>query len=245
MAKKSQKEATLPILQKCPTGIQGLDEITGGGLPKGLERRDTLRHITFGERRVQVAAMDGELRHVVAGKFPGWFRIDVLAVAVVEAVFACGNRDLGQRLFQAERAQFARGVRQDIDADTDRLEFRRGLEHTAGDAGAGDQLEPLPRPLDRGHDADIGRAGGQPVGALGGHGEAKVYQVALRTVLEMVTGEKVENLFDHAEVVPVRELDGRTIGRGTRGPITEKLQALYFDVVHGRSHQHLEWLTPV
>ena len=48
-----------------------------------------------------------------------------------------------------------------------------------------------------------------------------------------------------AEVVPVRELDGRMIGRGTRGPVTEKLQALYFDVVHGRSHQHLEWLTPV
>jgi len=48
-----------------------------------------------------------------------------------------------------------------------------------------------------------------------------------------------------AEVVPIRELDGRMIGRGTRGPVTEKLQALYFDVVHGRSHQHIEWLTPV
>jgi branched-chain amino acid aminotransferase len=48
-----------------------------------------------------------------------------------------------------------------------------------------------------------------------------------------------------AEVVPVRELDGRMIGRGTRGPITEKLQTLYFDVVHGRSHLHMDWLTPV
>jgi branched-chain amino acid aminotransferase len=48
-----------------------------------------------------------------------------------------------------------------------------------------------------------------------------------------------------AEVTPVRELDGRAIGAGKRGPITEKLQALYFDVVHGRSHQHAEWLTPV
>jgi branched-chain amino acid aminotransferase len=48
-----------------------------------------------------------------------------------------------------------------------------------------------------------------------------------------------------AEVTPIRELDGRAIGKGTRGPVTEKLQTLYFDVVHGRSHQHLEWLTPV
>ena len=48
-----------------------------------------------------------------------------------------------------------------------------------------------------------------------------------------------------AEVVPIRELDGRAIGAGRRGPVTEKLQTLYFDVVHGRSHQHLEWLMPV
>jgi branched-chain amino acid aminotransferase len=48
-----------------------------------------------------------------------------------------------------------------------------------------------------------------------------------------------------AEVTPIRELDGRKIGSGTRGPITEKLQALYFDIVHGRHHMHTEWLTPV
>ncbi len=35
MARKSVKEAALAILQKCPTGIQGLDETTGDGLPKG------------------------------------------------------------------------------------------------------------------------------------------------------------------------------------------------------------------
>ena len=46
-----------------------------------------------------------------------------------------------------------------------------------------------------------------------------------------------------AEVTPIRELDGRKIGSGTRGPITEKLQAKYFDVVHGRSPVHEEWLT--
>ena len=48
-----------------------------------------------------------------------------------------------------------------------------------------------------------------------------------------------------AEVTPIREVDGRSIGTGTRGPITERLQSLYFDVVHGRSEAHLEWLTLV
>ena len=46
-----------------------------------------------------------------------------------------------------------------------------------------------------------------------------------------------------AEVTPIRELDGRTIGEGGRGPITERLQSTYFDVVHGRSEAHKHWLT--
>jgi len=48
-----------------------------------------------------------------------------------------------------------------------------------------------------------------------------------------------------AEVTPIRELDGRSIGTGSRGPITEKLQKKYFDVVHGKSDKHLEWLSLV
>ena len=48
-----------------------------------------------------------------------------------------------------------------------------------------------------------------------------------------------------AEVTPIREVDNRTIGCGSRGPITEKLQTLYFDVVHGRHHMHPEWLSLV
>ena len=48
-----------------------------------------------------------------------------------------------------------------------------------------------------------------------------------------------------AEVTPIRELDNRPIGIGSRGPITEKLQSLYFDIVHGRSQAHLDWLTTV
>ena len=46
-----------------------------------------------------------------------------------------------------------------------------------------------------------------------------------------------------AEVTPIRELDGRTIGSGSRGPITEKVQKAYFDCVEGRSEQHRDWLT--
>jgi branched-chain amino acid aminotransferase len=48
-----------------------------------------------------------------------------------------------------------------------------------------------------------------------------------------------------AEVTPIRELDGRAIGHGGRGPITEKLQARFFDVVHGRREDHQDWLAPV
>lgn len=48
-----------------------------------------------------------------------------------------------------------------------------------------------------------------------------------------------------AEVTPIRELDGRKIGSGVRGPITEKLQSKYFDLVHGRVADHMDWLTPV
>jgi branched-chain amino acid aminotransferase len=46
-----------------------------------------------------------------------------------------------------------------------------------------------------------------------------------------------------AEVTPIREVDQRPIGEGTRGPITERLQSLYFDVVKGRHPKHAQWLT--
>ena len=45
-----------------------------------------------------------------------------------------------------------------------------------------------------------------------------------------------------AEVTPIRELDNRTIGAGTRGPITKQLQALYFDCVYGRNEQYKNWI---
>ncbi|MDP1734259.1 MAG: branched-chain amino acid transaminase [Sulfuritalea sp.] len=48
-----------------------------------------------------------------------------------------------------------------------------------------------------------------------------------------------------AEVTPIRELDNRTIGAGARGPITTKIQSLFFDVVNGKVPAHADWLSYV
>lgn len=48
-----------------------------------------------------------------------------------------------------------------------------------------------------------------------------------------------------AEVTPIREYDDRPVGLGTRGPITEQLQKLFFDTVQGKNDQYRHWLTPV
>lgn len=48
-----------------------------------------------------------------------------------------------------------------------------------------------------------------------------------------------------AEITPIRELDNRQIGIGSRGPVTEKLQSLFFDVVGGKSDKYRHWLTNV
>ena len=52
-----------------------------------------------------------------------------------------------------------------------------------------------------------------------------------------------------AEVTPIRELDRIALGKdhyvGTRGPITEKIQAAFFDIVNGRNPKYAHWLTLV
>ena len=48
-----------------------------------------------------------------------------------------------------------------------------------------------------------------------------------------------------AEVTPIRELDRIEIGSGSRGPITEKIQAAFFDIVNGRNPKYASWLTRV
>jgi branched-chain amino acid aminotransferase len=48
-----------------------------------------------------------------------------------------------------------------------------------------------------------------------------------------------------AEVTPIRELDDRQIGEGGRGPITEKIQSIFFDTVLGKNDKYRHWLTIV
>jgi len=48
-----------------------------------------------------------------------------------------------------------------------------------------------------------------------------------------------------AEVTPIRELDRIEIGQGSRGPVTEKIQNAFFDIVNGRNAKYGEWLTKV
>jgi len=91
--------------------------------------------------------------------------------------------------------------------------------------------------------------------ALDGITRATVMQLAadlgIKVVEKRITRDEVyiadEAFFTGtaAEVTPIRELDNRKIGSGTRGPITERLQTLYFDLVHGRSKAYPEWLTLV
>lgn len=77
------------------------------------------------------------------------------------------------------------------------------------------------------------------------------YDIGLEVVEKRITRDEIyisdEAFFtgSAAEVTPIRELDGRVIGEGGRGPVTEKLQSLYFDYVHGRREEHSEWLSYV
>ncbi|PLC53068.1 branched chain amino acid aminotransferase [Pollutimonas nitritireducens] len=48
-----------------------------------------------------------------------------------------------------------------------------------------------------------------------------------------------------AEVTPIRDIDRRVIGRGVRGPVTEKLQNAFFDLVNGKNAKYHHWLSKV
>jgi len=76
-------------------------------------------------------------------------------------------------------------------------------------------------------------------------------ELGIRAVEKRITRDEVyisdEAFFTGtaAEVTPIREVDGRMIGSGSRGPITQRLQGLYFDQVHGRRQEHGHWLSYV
>jgi branched-chain amino acid aminotransferase len=73
-------------------------------------------------------------------------------------------------------------------------------------------------------------------------------EIGLKVVEKRITRDEVyiadEAFFTGtaAEVTPIREVDNRAIGDGSRGPITQKLQSMYFDAVHGRLPDHVGWL---
>ncbi|MFN0085212.1 MAG: branched-chain amino acid transaminase [Blastocatellia bacterium] len=69
-----------------------------------------------------------------------------------------------------------------------------------------------------------------------------------------IRGIKLEELLDAdeafltgtaIEIMPIREVDGRPIGAGARGPITERIQKTFFEAASGRSPAYRHWLTPV
>jgi len=89
--------------------------------------------------------------------------------------------------------------------------------------------------------------------ALDGITRATIIQMAeesgIQVIEKLITRDEVyvaDEVFftgTAAEVTPVCEVDNRRIGDGTRGPITKKLQALYFDIVQGRVSEKDSWLT--
>jgi branched-chain amino acid aminotransferase len=48
-----------------------------------------------------------------------------------------------------------------------------------------------------------------------------------------------------AQVSPVIEVDGHPVGDGRVGPLTQKIQKLYFEIVKGNNEKYRDWLTPV
>jgi branched-chain amino acid aminotransferase len=92
-------------------------------------------------------------------------------------------------------------------------------------------------------------------GALNGITRNTVFHIAadlgLEIVQKRITRDEVyiadEAFFTGtaAEVTPIRELDRVQIGEGRRGPITEKIQSAFFDIVNGRNPKYAHWLTKV
>ena len=92
-------------------------------------------------------------------------------------------------------------------------------------------------------------------GALNGITRNTVFAICqdlgLKVVEKRITRDEVyiadEAFFTGtaAEVTPIRELDRIELGQGSRGPITEKIQSAFFDIVNGRNPKYSEWLTAV
>jgi branched-chain amino acid aminotransferase len=71
------------------------------------------------------------------------------------------------------------------------------------------------------------------------------YEIKKLTVEDVLEADESFFSGTAAEVVPINSLDGNTIGSGDRGPVTEKLQSIYFDQVRGVRDLNLSWHTYV
>ena len=71
------------------------------------------------------------------------------------------------------------------------------------------------------------------------------YEIKKLTVEDVLEADESFFSGTAAEVVPINSLDGKTIGSGDRGPVTEKLQSVYFDQVRGVRDLNLSWHTYV
>jgi branched-chain amino acid aminotransferase len=93
----------------------------------------------------------------------------------------------------------------------------------------------------------------EPASALTGITRSTIHALATDLGISLVTRRITRDdvyLADEAfftgtaaEITPIREVDNRRIGKGPRGPITERLQKAYFDVVRGHNAHYRHWLT--
>jgi branched-chain amino acid aminotransferase len=62
---------------------------------------------------------------------------------------------------------------------------------------------------------------------------------------ELITADELFFTGTAAEVTPIREVDKQKIGGGSRGPITEKIQSKFFDIIRGKDSGFSHWLEPL
>ena len=105
------------------------------------------------QHHLQIAAMDRELRMIVARRAAQRLLIDQLAETVEKGRVLGRDRDPRQRLLQPERSEFLGCMRQQVDADADRLDFGGGFENPAGNSGRV-QRKPEGQPANAGSDDD-------------------------------------------------------------------------------------------
>jgi branched-chain amino acid aminotransferase len=60
---------------------------------------------------------------------------------------------------------------------------------------------------------------------------------------ELYTADEAFFTGSAAEITPIREVDDRSIGEGTRGPLTESIQKTFFDAVKGKEERYKDWLS--